>query len=56
MSDIYPETGRTYEIEAVIQVIANGDFEPETLGVDWSLSSFGVEVVKKYKELIRETL
>lgn len=56
MKDIYPSTGRTYDMEAVTQVVSSGEFDPETLGEDWSLTDFGIAVVKKYKELLDETL
>ena len=56
MNDIYPKTGRTYDYEAAIQVLATGDFDIEKIGETWSLIDFGVAVVNKYKELVDETL
>lgn len=56
MEDIYPATGRTYDTEAAIQVLASEEFAVDRLGEDWSLTDFGVAVIKKYKELIDETL
>ncbi|WP_165618115.1 hypothetical protein [Mycolicibacterium porcinum] len=56
MSDIYPETGRTYEIEAAIQVLASGEFDLDELGKSWSMTGFGQAIVRKYNELVDETL
>lgn len=54
MNDIYPKTGRTYDCEATIQVLATEDFDIENLGETWSLTDFGVAVVNRYKELVDE--
>jgi len=56
MTDVYPETGRTYEVEAAIQVIASGKFDTKDIGKSWAMLDFGEAVVQKYKELIDETL
>lgn len=54
--NIYPKTGRTYDVEAALQVIATGEFDYENFGKTWSLTDFGVAVANKYKELSHETL
>lgn len=56
MNDVYPETGRTYDVEAAIRVIQSERFEIDKLGKDWSMMDFGVAIVEEYKRLIDETL
>lgn len=55
-SNTYPKTGRTYALEAAIQVAMSDEFDIDKLGETWSMVDFGEAVVRKYKELLNETM